>query len=66
MGSLLSAGTGHKPRGRPFPSGWTWIVTAAPDDSKAVSEGRIPQLVLETAPLQREMAPPSPAPALYI
>ena len=36
MGSVLSAGAGHRPRRRPFPSGWTWIVMAAPDDSKAL------------------------------
>lgn len=30
------------------------------------SAGRILQPVLDAAPLQREMAPPSPAPALYI
>lgn len=37
-----------------------------PDDLRAVSVGKIFQLVLELAPLQREMAPLSPAPALYI
>lgn len=28
-GSVLSAGSGHRPTRRPFPSGWTWIVMAA-------------------------------------
>lgn len=32
----------------------------------AVAAGRTLQLLLEAAPIQREMAPPSPAPALYI
>lgn len=33
---------------------------------EARSAGRLLRLVLEAAPLQHEMAPPSPAPALYI
>lgn len=36
-GSVLSAGTGHRPRRRPFPNGWKWIVMAGLDDPKAVS-----------------------------
>lgn len=30
MGSVLSLRTSHRPRGRPFPRGWTWIAMAVP------------------------------------
>lgn len=62
-GSALPAGAAAGRDGGRFRADGRGLRARPPGSGSA---GRTLRLVLEAAPLQREMAPPSPAPALYI
>lgn len=67
MGSVLSPRTSHRPRGRPFPRGWTWIVMAVPTTCE-LSTGRQNPLTRPRAcstPARNGAAEPRASP-LYI